>query len=354
MAGNDHILCGRTKKGRWIGLKSKKTPDVGSAALATNLNVVPLKTRIRPYLIVAPALLITIGIMIPFAMAIYYSLTGYTFRNPNPALIGFRNWIRMFQDSQFWNAVWVTVRYAFFSTLTEMLLGLGVAMLLGNTENLFSRILRVALIFPLMVAPVIATIIWQLMLSSSVGIIEKFLNLFGVYGMQWGASQKTAMLTVVMIDVWVNCPFVIILILAGIQSLPKSPFESAKIDGGSAWFNFKNLTLPMLKPCILIAMLFRLMASLQEFSIIFALTKGGPGDTLMSLSVTAYTRGYMYQKFSGALPFILVLWFIVNICAKQIVKAWRKSQYTAAGKELDEPEKKGLLQKFRKTKVEGE
>lgn len=314
------------------------SPKSGNAAAAVNYNIVPFKKRIRPYLIVAPALLITIGILIPFAMAIYYSFTSYTFRNPVADWVGLRNWIRMFQSEQFWNAVWVTVRYAFWSTLVELLLGLGIAMLLGNTDNKFSRILRVALIFPLMVAPVIGTIIWQLMLSSSVGIIEKFLNLFGIYGMQWGASENTAMLTVVMIDVWVNCPFVIVLILAGIQSLPKSPFESAKIDGGSAWFNFRNLTLPMLKPCILIALLFRLMAALQEFSIIFSLTKGGPGDTLMSLSVTAYTTGYMYQRFSSALPYILILWFIINITASKIVKVWRKSQYQATGKDIAEME----------------
>lgn len=328
---------------------SNNSTKNGGAAGSTDLNVAPLSRRIRPYLIVAPALLITIGILIPFAMAIYYSLTGYTFRNPDPTFIGFRNWIRMFQDSQFWNAVWVTVRYAFWSTLIELLLGLGIAMLLGNTDNRFSRILRVALIFPLMVAPVIGTLIWQLMLRSGVGIIDKFLNTLGIYGMQWGASSKTAMLTVVMIDVWVNCPFVIILVLAGIQSLPKSPFESAKIDGGSGWFNFRTLTLPMLKPTILIALLFRLMAALQEFGIIFALTKGGPGDTLMSLSVTAYTRAFLYQKFSGALPFILVLWFIVNFCAKRIVTSWRKSQYQATGKDIEEPEKKdGLIKKLLK------
>lgn len=327
---------------------TQKTSGAQRSAPPADLNTVPFKTRLRPYLIVAPALLITIGIMIPFAMAIYFSLTGYTFRAPNAALTGFRNWIRMFQDSQFWNGVWVTLQYAFWSTLVELLLGLGIAMLLGNLKNRFSRILRVALIFPLMVAPVIGTVIWQLMLSSSVGIIAKFLNLFGVFGMQWGASQRTAMLTVVMIDVWINCPFVIILILAGIQSLPKSPFESAKIDGGSAWFNFKTLTLPMLKPCILIALLFRLMAALQEFGIIFALTKGGPGDTLMSLSVTAYTRGYMYQKFSSALPFILVLWFIVNLTATQIVKAWRKSQYQATGKEMEETPRKRRLPRAQK------
>jgi multiple sugar transport system permease protein len=104
----------------------------------------------------------------------------------------------------------------------------------------------------------------------------------------------------------------------------------------------------MLKPCILIALLFRLMAALQEFGIIFALTKGGPGDTLMSLSVTAYTRGYMYQKFSSALPFILVLWFIVNLVATQIVKAWRKSQYQATGKELEETPRRRRLSRAQK------
>lgn len=327
-----------------MGLTRPKASITGGAAPTADYNVVPFKTRIRPYLIVAPALLITIGILIPFAMAIYYSLTSYSFRRPVPTWVGLRNWITMFKASTFWNAVWVTVQYAFWSTLVEMLLGLGIAMLLGNTNNRFSKILRVALIFPLMVAPVIGTLVWQLMLNSSVGIIAKGLYAIGFDAskLQWAASKDTAMLTVVMIDVWVNCPFVMILILAGIQSLPKSPFESAKIDGGSPWFNFKNLTLPMLKPCILIALLFRLMAALQEFGIIFALTKGGPGDTLMSLSVTAYNTGYLYQKFSTALPYILTLWFIVNKCAKVIVNAWRKSQYQATGKDYVEPEKKGL------------
>lgn len=330
------------------------TPLDGNAGMVAGLNTIPLKTRIRPYLIVAPALLITIGILIPFAMAIYFSFTGYTFRIPNSSFIGGRNWIRMFENPQFWNALKVTLTYAFWSTTVEMLLGLGIAMLLGNLKNRFSRIMRVALIFPLMVAPVVGTVIWQLMLRSSVGIIDKMLNVIGIYGAQWGASHQTAMMTVVMIDVWINCPFVIILILAGIQSLPKSPFESAKIDGGSAWFNFRNLMLPMLKPCILIALLFRLMAALQEFSIIFALTKGGPGDTLMSLSVTSYTQGYMYQRFASALPLILMLWLLVNVCANIIVKAWRKAQYQAAGKDLEESGQKRRRGRAKLAAKEGE
>lgn len=315
-----------------MNFKLERRSSKGALSAQEDLNTVPWLTRARPYLIIAPALLITIGILIPFVMAIYYSLTNYSFRMPTSAFIWFRNWINMFTDSAFWHAVWVTIRYAFFATAVEMLLGLGIAMLLANTVNRFTKILKVVLIFPLMVAPVIGTLIWQLMTSNSVGIIEKFLNLFGVYNFPWASAHATAMFTAVMIDVWVYCPFVIILILSGIQSLPKSPFESAKIDGGSAWFNFRNLTLPMLKPCIYIALLFRLMASLQEFSIIFALTKGGPGDTLMNLSITAYDTGFAFQKYGAALPYILILWLIVNIVAKQIVKQWMLSQKQASGK----------------------
>lgn len=310
-------------------------------AAKNDLNTVPWLTKARPYFIMAPSLLITIGILIPFGMAIFYSLTNYSFRLPNFKFIGLRNWKEMFTDRAFWHAVWVTVRFAFFATFFEMLLGLGIALLLGNTENKFTKVLRVVLTFPLMVAPVIGTLIWQLMTNNAVGVLEKFLNLFGIYNFPWAASHSTAMFTAVLIDLWVYCPFVIILILAGIQSLPKSPFESAKIDGGSAWFTFRNLTLPMIKPCIYIALLFRLMASLQEFSIIFALTKGGPGDTLMNLSVTAYNTGFAFQKFGASLPYILVLWFIVNIVAKQIVKRWMISQKAASGRNAAAAEEGG-------------
>ena len=159
------------------------------------------------------------------------------------------------------------------------------------------------------------------------------MNIFGIVGFPWAASPKTALMTAVMIDVWVNTSFCMLLVLAGLQSLPKSPFESAKIDGGSTMFNFRNLTLPMLKPSLYIALLFRLMAALQEYAVIFALTKGGPGDTLMNLSLTAYQTGFQFQKFGYALPYILVLWVFINIIAKQIVKRQRAAQKQAAGLE---------------------
>ena len=299
-----------------------------------DLNRVPFKTRVRPYLIVAPSLIITIGIMVPFVMAIWYSLTNFSFKLPAHKFIGLTNWVNVLSSGSTWKAIWVTLLYGVASTAVEMALGMGVAMLLNSLNNRFSKIMRVVLIFPLMVAPVTATIVWQLMLNSSAGIVEKLLNVFNVYNFPWASSPKTAMMTVVLIDVWVNTAFVILLVLAGLQSLPKSPFESAKIDGGSNWFNFRNLTLPMLRPSLYIALLFRLMAALQEYAVIYALTKGGPGDALMSLSLTAYQQGFKFQKFGAALPYILILWLIINVVAKEIVKRQRAAQTQAAG--LDE------------------
>lgn len=305
--------------------KQEKLPD---------LNRVPFKTRVRPYLIVAPSLIITIGIMVPFVMAIWYSLTNFSFKLPTHKFVGLTNWVNVLSDVATWKSLMVTLIYGVASTAVEMALGMGVAMLLNSLNNRFSKIMRVILIFPLMVAPVTATIVWQLMLNSSAGIVEKLLNVFNIYNFPWAASPKTAMMTVVLIDVWVNTAFVILLVLAGLQSLPKSPFESAKIDGGSNWFNFRNLTLPMLRPSLYIALLFRLMAALQEYAVIYALTKGGPGDSLMSLSLTAYQQGFKFQKFGAALPYILILWLIINIVAKEIVKRQRAAQKQAAG--LDE------------------
>ena len=146
--------------------KQEKLPD---------LNRVPFKTRVRPYLIVAPSLIITIGIMVPFVIAIWYSLTNFSFKLPTHKFVGLTNWVNVLSDVATWKSLTVTLIYGVASTAVEMALGMGVAMLLNSLNNRFSKIMRVILIFPLMVAPVTATIVWQLMLNSSAGIVEKLL-----------------------------------------------------------------------------------------------------------------------------------------------------------------------------------
>jgi multiple sugar transport system permease protein len=309
-----------------------------------NYNELPGNIKMRPYYIIAPGMIILIGILIPFITAILLSFTNASYRIPIEQwrFNWFRNWLSfdrydgklvlggMLANPDFYHAVMITLIYAISSTGAELLLGMVIAFLLRK-DTLYSRILKVALMFPLMVAPAIAVLIWQLMISNSVGIIEKFLNIFGLFNFPWAASHKTAMFTVVMIDAWVNTPFILLLVLAGIQSLPKSPFEAAQVDGAGAWFTFKTLTLPMLKPFIYIALLFRSMAALQEFGIIFALTKGGPGNSLMNISLTSYLTAFTYQQPGKALPYLLMLWLIVNITAKKLVEKQRKYAKEAVG-----------------------
>ncbi|MDR1620860.1 MAG: sugar ABC transporter permease [Synergistaceae bacterium] len=305
--------------------------ETGAAKSAEiDYNEIPSNVRRRPYYIIAPGLLILIGILIPFVVAIFLSLTNYSFRLPTWRFIWFRNWTDAFKDPSFYHAVWVTLRYAFYATLTQLVLGVAVALLLRK-DTFYSRVLKVLFTFPLMVAPAIAVLIWQLMTSNSVGVLEKLLNFFGVVNFPWASSHGTAMFTAVLIDTWVNTPFILLLVLAGIQSLPKSPFEAAQVDGASAWFIFRTLTFPMLKPFIYIGLLFRLMAALQEFGIIFALSKGGPGDTLMNISLTGYITSYQFGRVGKALPYLLVLWALCYVVAGVLVKRQRKLAKLAQG-----------------------
>lgn len=313
-----------------IGQMAKLKKNKTSASSEINYNEMPKNIRMRPYYIIAPGLIILIGIMIPFVSAIFLSFTNYSFRLPNWKWVWFKNWIKMFSDPGFYHAIGVTIRYALYATGVQMILGTIIALLLKK-DTRYSRILKVLFTFPLMVAPAIAVLIWQLMTSNSVGVLEKFLNVIGIFNFPWASSHATAMFTAILIDTWVNTPFVLLLVLAGIQSLPKSPFEAAQVDGASAWFTFKTLTFPMLKPFMYIALLFRLMASLQEFGIIYALTKGGPGNTLMNTSLTAYMTAFQYQRLGEALPYLLVLWLIVNITAKKLVTRQRKLAKQAQG-----------------------
>lgn len=285
---------------------------------------------LRPYLVLAPSFLLTIGILIPFFVSIFYSFTDLTLRSQEYEMVGLQNFVDTFTKSDFWHSVGVTLRYAFIATAVEMVLGMWIALLL-NQESAVSRFLRLVLIVPLMIAPVIGALVWLLVTNPTVGILRIPLGWIGLGDFRWSADPDWALFSLIIIDVWIYTPFVVILVLAGLRSLPKSPYEAALIDGGSAWFVYKNLTLPMLAPVLLIALVIRLMTSLQEFAIIFATTNGGPGDRTLSVAVAAYNEAFQYYNPSGAIPMLLFLWFIIYAICFILIGFWRKAQKTASG-----------------------
>ena len=221
-----------------------------------------------PYLLSLPALLVCIGILIPFFTAVIYSLQRYRLSQPWAREFNWgQNYLNFFTDSAFWNTLQVSVTYAFLTVTVELLLGLGIALLLQK-RSLVNNFISIMLLMPLMTAPALAALMWKLMTNPGFGILSYFATLLGLKDFNWASDPQTAMLTVVIVDVWVYTPFIMILLLAGLRSLPQQPFEAAALDGVPRLFVFWRITLPMLTPFLLTATLFRMIESIQQFDII--------------------------------------------------------------------------------------
>ena len=194
-----------------------------------------------------------------------------------------------------------------------------------------TNILSVLLILPLMVAPAIAALMWKLMTNSNFGVLSYLVSLIGFHDMRWGASPSTALFTVVLVDVWVYTPFIAILLLAGLRGLPRQPFEAAELDGVPQSFVFFRILLPMLLPYILTASLFRMLDSIQQFDIIYAMTQGGPGDTLLVFQVQAYLQAFTFTDIGRASAILMILWAITYALTTVFMKNWTRLRERARG-----------------------
>ena len=287
--------------------------------------------RALPYVLSLPALLTCIGILIPFFTAVAYSLQRYRLSQPWARKWNWgENYWNFLSDSSFWNTLQVSLTYAFLTVGTELLLGLGIALLLQK-RSAFNNFVSIMLLMPLMTAPALAALMWKLMTNPGFGILSYFANLIGFEDMNWASDPATAMFTVVLVDVWVYTPFIMILLLAGLRSLPKQPFEAAELDGVPRFFVFWRITLPMLTPFLLTATLFRVIESIQQFDIIYAMTQGGPGDTLTVFQVEAYLNFFQSTNVGRSAALMMILWIITYILSNAFIKNWLRLREKARG-----------------------
>ncbi|MBF6175974.1 carbohydrate ABC transporter permease [Nocardia blacklockiae] len=287
------------------------------------------RRSLRPYLLSVPAVLIVVGILYPFVIGAYYSVLNYAAVNPNPVFIGLRNYASVLGDMQFWTSVRVTGVFAVVATAVETVIGVGIALLL-NRSSLIGRIFEKVLILPLMIAPVIAGVIWKLMFNPQFGILNHVFGLGSTF--DW-LSHDNALWSVILVDLWIFTPFVAILVLAGIRSLPKEPFEASAVDGASWFYMFRKLMLPMLWPYILVAVIFRFMDNLKVFDAVYVLTAGGPGVATRTLQIGAFEDSIINLDYSRGSTYMFLLWAIVFITARLLVGVLGKAQRRAAGAE---------------------
>jgi multiple sugar transport system permease protein len=278
--------------------------------------------RILPYVLSLPALLVCVAILIPFVTAAVFSLERYRLNLPYlRGFIGLGNYIDFVSDPAFWNTFQISLLYTGLTVVLELLLGLAIALLLRRPTR-FNNAVSIVLLLPLMTAPAIAALMWKLMTNPGFGILSYLISLFGVTDFKWASDPATALFTVVLVDIWVYTPFIMILLLAGLRSLPRQPFEAAALDGVPATFVFFRITLPMLMPYIITASLFRLLDSIQQFDIIYAMTQGGPGDRLMVFQVQAYLEFFQYTNVGRSAALLMILWLITYVLSNFFIKHW--------------------------------
>ncbi|OBZ92299.1 ABC transporter permease [Pararhizobium polonicum] len=290
-----------------------------------------ISRKVLPYVLSLPALLVCIGILIPFFTAVIYSFQRYRLSQPWARQFNWgENYLNFFTDPAFWNTLKVSLLYAGITVTLELLLGLGIALLLQRRSTV-NNFISIMLLLPLMIAPALAALMWKLMTNPSFGILSYLASLIGLHDFRWASSPSTALLTVVLVDIWVYTPFIMILLLAGLRSLPTQPFEAAALDGVPRTFVFFRITLPMLTPYILTATLFRLLDSIQQFDIIYAMTQGGPGNTLTVFQVEAYLNFFQSTNVGRSAALMVILWAITYFLSNIFIKNWLRLRERARG-----------------------
>ncbi len=273
--------------------------------------VTPWYERHLNYLLLAPTVLLLLALTIfPFFYAI--SLTFLDTKGPEWKFIGLQNYQRLFDDmlnstSLFRAAFANTVVFTVSAVSLEFLLGLSLA-LLFNTYIGGRGFFRAILLIPMMLPPIVVAILFKLLYEPSFGVLNWFLRLVGFSGLLWEASVSTALFSLIIIDIWEWTPFMFLILLAGLQAIPLDPYEAAAVDGASWWQIFWNVTFPLLKPAVLIALLLRIMDALRLFDQVFILTGGGPANATETLSLYIYKVAFRFSDlgYAAVVSFILL------------------------------------------------
>ena len=275
-----------------------------------------------PFLLVIPAVvLLTVITVYPFVYNVWMSLHSYYLTSPqNSVWVGGRNYgTLLFQDTNFWGSL---LRSAYFSgaaVATEFVFGFVIALLL-NREFTGRNVLRVFLMLPLVATPIASVYVWRIMLNPSMGIINYFLRIVGLPTPKWIAGINSAMPSVILVDVWQWTPFVALILLAGLLSMPKAPFEAAKVDGCSTVQTFWYITMPLLKPIIGIVLVLRLMDSFKTFDIIYGLTGGGPIRVTETVNIYTYLTAFNNLDIGYACTLSIVMLILIILISLNLIK----------------------------------
>lgn len=269
-------------------------------------------TRRQAVLMISPAVLVLLVVGIfPMFYTLYLLVHKWVLTSPRgPKYIGIDNFTRLIEDERFRVALGRTFTFSFGVVTAEFALGLLVALLLVKMR---ARLFRLFFLFPMIIAPTVVGLMWRFMFNDEIGVINYLLGLIGIDGPLWLGDPGIALLSLMLVDLWQWTPFIIMILFAGLISLPTDLEEAAYVDGAGYWTTLLFIKLPLLRQAIFVAVFFRLIDALRTFDTIFVLTAGGPNNVTEVMSIYTYKVSFRFFEltYGAVLAFILLVIILV-------------------------------------------
>ena len=279
----------------------------------------------NPWFFTAPTFVLSFLVIVaPMIYMIFLSFHQVILTKPalGSPFVGLANYIELLHDPYFWTSLRITFVFTFGSVFVELLWGLGMALLL-NREFKGKGIIRSLYLLPMMMTPVAAALAWKFMYEPTFGIINYYLRIVRLPEPNWLAEPSTALLAVMVTDIWRTTPFIFLVLLAALQALPRQVYEASKVDGASGSQQFLYITLPLLRPVILVISLIRLMDAFRMFDIIFVQTRGGPSFSTELAMVYNYRIGFRYFRIGSAGAFSTITLIVILVLCWFFIRALR-------------------------------
>jgi multiple sugar transport system permease protein len=279
---------------------------------ATSISDIDRQDRRFGWLLTAPGLAaLMLVITFPLFFTVFVSGFEYTLIHRSfDTFVGIENYQSAFGENYFGEALWVTLKFVVCVVLLEFIIGFTIALML-NSVTRFKDAYYLILLMPLLINPVVVALIWRMFLHPELGIVNYLLGLVGIAKVNWLGDPVIAFWTVVLTDIWHQVSFMIVLLLAGLSALPKEPYEAARMDGASTLQSFIHVTLPLMRPVIIVTLLIRLIFAVKTFDLVYVMTRGGPGTATDLISYFIYRSAFFGLNIGQASAISVLLLVIV-------------------------------------------
>lgn len=282
--------------------------------------ILSLESRNAHRILLAPLVITLLAITIfPTIFAVFLSLQDYSLTDVKMDFIGLGNFMEVFWDPRFWNSFRNTLTFILGAVIPELILGLILALLFQQNFR-GNRIAKSLFLMPTVTTPVVVGLIWIMLYDPQFGLINYIITELGFSPQAWISNSDTALWVLISVDIWQWTPFVALVLLAGVQSLPTDPYEAALVDGAGRFQRFFYITLPLLVPYFIIAFIFRFMDAFRWFDTIYVMTKGGPGTSTETLNMFAYLTSFKFLDMGYAATITIVMLAMIIIFTQFIIK----------------------------------